>query len=209
MLWVAPLAAQSNLLSFISRPCPSNISSPQVHMAIPINVGGISIPFIICASLGPGVTLDLSGAVPMFNVQQAPAIAGQGVACPTPQSCFGISLVSNPDGSVAPAVNTASVLSKDQFESGGCQFLDSTNGTPQYTAGLALGCKALSSYKAGQVFVLRVDATNAAGACSLNIDNLGLRAIKQRDGVTDPGPGTVAAGQFYWVFYDGQVFRLN
>lgn len=101
----------------------------------------------------------------------------------------------------------AGILSKPQFTSGVCEFLNSTNGTSAYTASLA-GCQVLTSYTAGKAFLLRVDVPNSFGSCSLNIDGVGLRNIKQRDGVTDLGPNQLIAGQFYWIVYDGIVFRL-
>ena len=64
----------------------------------------------------------------------------------------------------------------------------------------------MSSFAPGMVFVFVPGATCTA-ACSLDISGLGPRVVKQADGITDPA-GALVAGQPYWLFYDGNVFRL-
>jgi hypothetical protein len=101
------------------------------------------------------------------------------------------------------AFNTAIVATHDSVHANE-NFCDSTNGTTQYTCRLA--SKVLTQYALGMTFLLRADAS-CLTSCSVNIDALGLKAIKQTDGSTDPGGGFIA-GQPQWIFYDGTVFRL-
>jgi hypothetical protein len=54
---------------------------------------------------------------------------------------------------------------------------------------------------------LNPDTTNV-GAASLNVDNLGIKNIKQSDGVTDPTTGQIVAGRSAAVYFDGTVWRL-
>src|SRR5579863_6607693 len=99
--------------------------------------------------------------------------------------------------------NTAFIATHDTVHDNE-NYCNSTNGTTGYTCRLPF--KALTSYQAGMVFLLTVDAP-CTTSCSLNIDNVGLVSVKKPDGTTDPG-GTIAAGQPQWIFYDGKVFRL-
>jgi hypothetical protein len=83
-------------------------------------------------------------------------------------------------------------------------YCASSNGTTGYTC--SMPDKALVVYSVGQMFLLNVDTTCAA-ACSLNIDSVGVKSIKKKDGVTDPG-GVLIAGQAQFVWYDGTLLRL-
>jgi len=99
--------------------------------------------------------------------------------------------------------NSAIVATHDTVH-GNENYCDSSNGTNVYTC--ALPFKTLTQYQIGMTVVLRTDAT-CTTSCSLNIDNLGLKSLKQADGTTDPG-GAIIAGQPQWIFFDGTVFRL-
>lgn len=103
-------------------------------------------------------------------------------------------------------VNTAVIQSVDNAESGIASFCTSANGTAAYTC--KLGSKALAAYTVGMHILLRTDTSNT-GACSLNVDSLGNVSIKQNDGSTDPARAQIAAGKFYWLFFDGTVLRLQ
>jgi hypothetical protein len=102
-----------------------------------------------------------------------------------------------------PSLNTALIPTHDTLHANE-NYCASANGTFLYTC--RLPNKALTSYSAGMTFVLNADV-DCAAACSLNIDNVGLKSIKKNDGTTDPG-GALSAGQPQWIFYDGTVFRL-
>ena len=102
-----------------------------------------------------------------------------------------------------PSFNTALIPTHDTIHANE-NYCASSNGTTGYTC--SMPDKALPAYALGQAFLLNVDAT-CASSCSLNIDGLGMKSIKKKDGVTDPA-GTLIAGQAQWVWYDGTVIRL-
>ena len=79
-------------------------------------------------------------------------------------------------------------------------FCHSTNGTAQLTCNLP--SRALPAYQQGQVFLLLSDTS--CTSCNLNIDNLGVKGIK--DANDNDAPITKLIPK--WVFYDGVVFRL-
>ena len=99
--------------------------------------------------------------------------------------------------------NTAFIATHDTVHDNE-NYCYSTNGTAAYTCRLPY--KSLGSYRAGMTFLLVADAP-CAGACSVNIDSLGVVSIKKPDGTSDPA-GAIVAGQPQWIFFDGKVFRL-
>jgi hypothetical protein len=101
------------------------------------------------------------------------------------------------------AFNTAVIAAHDQIHANE-NFCESTNGTALYTCKLPF--RALGRYSAGMTLLLRADAT-CATTCQLNVDGLGPITIRQSDGVTSPN-GAIVAGQPYWIFFDGTIFRL-
>ena len=50
--------------------------------------------------------------------------------------------------------------------------------------------------------------TANTGACTLNLNSLGAKAIKV-DGNVDPATGDIQAGQVVLVIYDGTNFQLT
>lgn len=108
---------------------------------------------------------------------------------------------------VSASVNSACALTIGTAQSGAPIFCGSSNGTTGYTCSFS-GTRRLQAYTVGMFVVLRPDVSNA-GAASLNIDALGIHSIKQRDGTTDPASGQLLSGQFYWLFYDGSVWRMQ
>lgn len=194
----APVAAQ-NLLAFTSKPCPPTTSTNQLLGVIPINVGGISIPFTVCFSLGAGLAMDLTGPVPVLNV----TVQGSGSG---PSAGFGLITQTNPDGTTSLALNTAVAETIQVAQSGAPIFCDSKNGTPAYTC--ALGGRALTAYTLGMFVLLHPDVPNT-GPASVNINGVSQKPIKQSDGTTDPASGQLAAGRFYLLFYDGILFRMQ
>lgn len=83
-------------------------------------------------------------------------------------------------------------------------YCKSTNGTPAYTCKLPV--KQLVEYTEGQAFLLNVDQACSAG-CTLAVDLLPSRTIKNSDGVTDPN-GALIPGRAQWVWFDGTIFRM-
>ncbi len=124
-------------------------------------------------------------------------ISGTGIV----QSCSNNTGASRVD--CTPSFNTALIPTHDTIHANE-SYCASSNGTTGYTC--SMPDKALTAYTAGQVFLLNVDTT-CATSCSLNIDNVGLKSITKKDGVTAPG-GVLVAGQAQFVWYDGTVMRL-
>jgi hypothetical protein len=58
------------------------------------------------------------------------------------------------------------------------------------------------------MFLLLNPESSNTGGSTLNVDNAGLAAILQKDGVSQLAPGQLAAGRAVWVWYDGRAFRL-
>ena len=106
-----------------------------------------------------------------------------------------------------PSLNTSVALTIGTAQAGTPIYCNSSNGTDSYTCSFS-AAKVLSAYTTGMFVLLRPDVTSS-GACSLNIDSLGVKSIKQNDGATDPTNGQITAGRFYWLFYDGTVFRTQ
>lgn len=107
---------------------------------------------------------------------------------------------------LAGTVNTACALSISTAQSGAPTFCNSSNGTPAYTCSLS-ATHVLLGYTPGMTILLMADGSNS-GPASLNIDNLGVRSIKQTDGTTDPTPGTFLPGHFHLLVFDGTVWRI-
>lgn len=125
------------------------------------------------------------------------------------QAGSGITLT-NPDGQAGNttiAYSTSLIPTHDTIHANE-SFCNSTNGT------LAMVCsfsstKALTAYTGGMMPTFQSDATSSSGV-TVNIDSVGIKAIKQSDGTTDPVAGEVAALQPFIAFYDSanSVFRL-
>jgi len=145
---------------------------------------------------GAGLTVALNGttqgtqATLNFN-------AGTGII----QSCTNNVGASRVD--CTPSFNTALIPTHDTLHANE-SYCSSSNGTTSYTC--AMPSKALTTYTPGQTFLLNVDAT-CSSSCSLNVDTLGAKSIKKKDGVTDPA-GVLVAGQAQFVWFDGTVIRL-
>ncbi len=110
-------------------------------------------------------------------------------------------------------VNTAAIVNKNILQSGACTFLNSTNGTTGYTYSFGSTCQALTAYAIGQRFWLQTDTPCPISAvqsgCTLNIDMVGIRNIKQADGSTDPAFGQFDFKKGVPIRYDGTVFRIE
>jgi len=77
------------------------------------------------------------------------------------------------------------------------------SGTNTYTAGTT---PALTAYVSGQPFLCTFTNANT-GACTLNIDTVGAKAIK-RNGSTTLKEGDILSGQTFWLSYNGTDFML-
>ncbi|MCL4782562.1 MAG: hypothetical protein KJZ70_05965 [Bryobacterales bacterium] len=66
----------------------------------------------------------------------------------------------------------------------------------------------LANYTSGMVLRWRPDMDSAGGPTTLDIDLVGPKSVKLADGLTDPHPGSVKAGELYSIWYDGVRFRI-
>jgi hypothetical protein len=66
----------------------------------------------------------------------------------------------------------------------------------------------LQVYTIGMTLNWTPDVNGAGGPTSLNVDTLGAVPVKRADGVTDPSPAQIPAGQMQTIWYDGTSFRL-
>jgi hypothetical protein len=167
---------------------------------------------------GPDGAQGPAGASGPVTVQVAGKLVGSEVAinftspANAPSSIVNVCSDNPANASVdcTPSVNTAVVPTIATIQSGPV-FCDSTTGTTQpFTCTLLTNSgRVLTVYTTGMFVVLRGDTANLNGGCSLNIDGIGNISIKQNDGLTDPGVGAIRPGHFYWLFYDGAVFRMQ
>lgn len=67
----------------------------------------------------------------------------------------------------------------------------------------------LPSYAAGQRFFVKWNHTNASTSPTLNVDGLGAKSIKKRDGSTSPSASDLVSGRYNEVIYDGTNMVLN
>jgi hypothetical protein len=67
---------------------------------------------------------------------------------------------------------------------------------------------ALNSYSNGMVLEFTASAAAISGPATVNVNSLGIRAIKRADGASDPVLNEVPAGQQVALRYDGAAFRL-
>lgn len=100
------------------------------------------------------------------------------------------------------SVNTAVIQSVDNAEAGTDSYCRSTNGTSQYTC--RLSNKALTVYTRGKLFTLDADVA-CSTACTLNIDNQGIKAIKS---IADAAKDVPVRAGLSLVVYDDTVMRL-
>jgi len=112
-----------------------------------------------------------------------------------------------------PVTNSAVFLTKDTFSSGACDYVkaQATGGTA-YAYDFGPVCKTLVSLPAGMHFVATFNVTNVQGGFSLTLggnDTPTGHSVKIDDGITDPAPGFIVVGRPYWLFFDGQVYRLG
>ena len=104
------------------------------------------------------------------------------------------------------SLNTSVALTIAANQSGAPIVCNSTTGTAAYACSFA-STKTLTVYTPGMFVILTAD-TNNTGPATLNIDSLGVKNIKQSDGLTDPAAGMITAGRPVAIYYDGSVWRL-
>jgi hypothetical protein len=146
-----------------------------------------------------GLSIDVNGTAqgtqPALNL-----ISGTGIT----QVCANNTGANRVD--CTPSLNTAVALTIATSQAGKPDYCSSANGTDSYTCTLGASA-ALTTYTAGMHLTLDADTSNT-GAASLNVDNVGVKNIKQPDGLTDPTTGEIVAGRPITLYFDGTVWRL-
>jgi hypothetical protein len=109
-------------------------------------------------------------------------------------------------------LDTTKALSKVGDQANGTKYCeDSTGSASAYVCSTNPVPVAGTSWVRGTI-IWFVPGTSNSGACTLKPDGSGGPlspvSIKKADGSTDPGAGTVVAGQPYSLFFDGTVLRL-
>ena len=91
-------------------------------------------------------------------------------------------------------------------QSGSELLCNSASGSASaYTCALS---PSLLTYTPNMVLHWRPDVNGAGGATTLKVDALGVVAVKQFDGTTNPSNTDIVANRLYSLWYDGTVFRL-
>ena len=106
-----------------------------------------------------------------------------------------------------PSLNTAVALTIAVKQAGTPTFCNSANGTTAYTCTFG-GAKVLTAYNTGMFIVLRADTPTRAPARSTSTPSESSRLLRMTALRLRPG-GAITAGKFYWLFYDGNVFRMQ
>jgi hypothetical protein len=81
----------------------------------------------------------------------------------------------------------------------------SISGSSSYRC--SLSAASLTAYTPGMWLTLLVDTTNT-GAATLDVDRVGVRDIRQSDGLTNPVAGQITVGRAVTITYDGTAWRL-
>jgi hypothetical protein len=104
------------------------------------------------------------------------------------------------------SVDSATVETRATQQAGTSLFCNSaSNSAAAYTC---LMSPSLSAYTTGMLLHWLPDVAGAGGATTLNVDGVGIKAVKMWNG-SDPTPGDIAAGSLYSLWYDGTVFRVQ
>jgi len=90
-----------------------------------------------------------------------------------------------------------------ELAKGNYQYATSSTGTDAY----AVTIDDVDAYTAGMVVRFKADVANT-GACTLDVNSLGAKAIKLDDG-SDPEDGYIQAGAIVTVVYNGTNFVLS
>lgn len=171
-------------LNFTSGGCTDDPANGRTNC----NGAGIS-------GLSIAVNGTTQGTQPALNL-----ISGTGIT----QTCANNSGANRVD--CTPSLNTAVALTIANAQAGKPGYCNSSTGTDAYTCSLNASA-ALTAYTAGMHLTLNADTGNT-GAATLNVDGVGVTAIKQSDGVTDPTTGQIVAGRPTVLYFDGAVWRL-
>jgi hypothetical protein len=134
-----------------------------------------------------------------------------GMSCPQPLSCNGIVLVSNPDGTVSPSINSAYASTRGLDVANVDHWCQDTSGSTAYVCGMpspaAWSNNGALGYATGS-WVFLVPQATSFGSATLNVNNQGIVNIKLADGTTDPG-SLLVAGRWYLLVFKGTVWTMS
>jgi hypothetical protein len=103
-------------------------------------------------------------------------------------------------------VDASVMLTRAAYQEGQeVRCLSSSASSTAYTCALA---PPISQYVTGMRLEWRPDVNGAGGATTLNVNGLGPRPVKLRDGAADPRATDLKAGQVYPIWFDGAGFRI-
>lgn len=107
---------------------------------------------------------------------------------------------------IQQAVDTAVVMTKASSQSGATLLCDASIVVADaYACSMA---PTLTAYQSGMMVHWKPAMTPVGSEISLNIDLLGAKRIRLADGVSNPSPPDIIAGQIYPLWYDGTQFRF-
>lgn len=66
-----------------------------------------------------------------------------------------------------------------------------------------------TAYTSGMQIGFYKSAAANTGACTINVNSLGAKALVKRDGSTALGAGDLVANALYFATYDGTSFRVH
>ena len=89
-----------------------------------------------------------------------------------------------------------------ELTEGAYNYAASTVGTDAYAVTITY----FAAYTAGATVRFKADVANT-GACTLNVNSLGAKALKLENG-SDPTDGVIKAGAIVMVVYDGTNFQI-
>jgi hypothetical protein len=149
-----------------------------------------------------------SGPVGQSGAQGPPGVSG--VNC-TSGMCNGIVVVTNPDGTVSPSINSAVTETRSLDVQNVDHWCVDNTGTIAYVCGTgspaAWGNGGQPGYASGS-WVFLVPSMTSLGPASLNVNSQGVASIKLSDGATDPG-SLLVQGRWYLLVFNGTVWTMS
>ncbi len=107
---------------------------------------------------------------------------------------------------VQNSVDSAVMLSRTAYQAGTeLRCASGSNSGTAYSCSLS---PELTAYPQDMVLNWKPDLSNTGSSVTLEIDGLGAREIRRRDGVTEPAEGEIRAGEIYPLWFDGIRFRM-
>ena len=109
---------------------------------------------------------------------------------------------------LAHAASTTRALypTTGQVQDGGIIYGGTAGGTANALT-LTLS-PAITAYSTGMMIQFITGALPNTGAVTVDVNGVGVKNLRHRDGLTEMAASNIAAGTFCTIIYDGTVFRL-